>query len=227
MNVSGIVTLFSLLVIGIFGLSSVTSLNTTYASLEIENSTDSTAIENYIPYSNSRLGISFEYPSDWKLTEKTSRFSSDADVEVSNGFNTFKFVDHKEAIDSGLEFADLEFLAETATNVLVKPPEDRLIEGVDMKSYQIDGKETATFLYTTEFSFGESSSFNLDYATQMFMVENDGKIYNLMYQDTVSKFDTPQSQEKMNHILNSFRFIDSDGSSEGEEENDNEDEDNN
>ncbi len=51
------------------------------ASLEIGSSTDTT---NYVPYSNSELGISFEYPSTWTLEEKQNRF--DTGAEASLGF---------------------------------------------------------------------------------------------------------------------------------------------
>ncbi len=77
--------------------------NDTNATLELEDSTGSL---NYIPYSNVEQGISFEYPSDWNLKEKTSRFANDPEVMVGNGFNDFKFLGHDEAIDDMLNSFD-------------------------------------------------------------------------------------------------------------------------
>ncbi|MDN5868799.1 MAG: hypothetical protein L0H55_15550, partial [Candidatus Nitrosocosmicus sp.] len=155
---------------------------------------------------NNNIGITFEYPSEWDLDERTNRFANEPDVEVSDGLNSFKFIDSDPAFEETLESFDLEFIAELGKNTFTKGPDERLIEDVDMNSYSIDGKDTATFLYTAieDFEFVE-----LEYATQVFFIDNEGKIYSAIYRDTVSNFDDPQSQAIMNHILESFKFINS------------------
>jgi hypothetical protein len=62
---------------------------------------------------------------------------------------------------------------------------------------------------------------------QIFLVANNGKVYTLGYSNLASDFDSPESQEILNHMLSSFRFIDSGGDIESEEENADEDNDNN
>lgn len=173
-------------------------------SYEVENSTET---RNYFPYSNQQLGISFEYPSNWDVEEKTNRFSdAPADVEVHNGLNSFKYqLDRTDVGES--DFIDLELMADMAQKSLTKTQETNLVKGVDMDKYQIDGKDTATFLIKTERSFGENSYSNSDYATQVFVIDNENRFDLIMYQNTVTDFDTPKSQEILNHMLNSFQFI--------------------
>lgn len=166
---------------------------------EVNNSTETV---NYVTYSNKELGISFEYPSNWNVQEKTSRFSdAPADVEVSNGLNSFKYQLDKTGIGDS-NFLDLELMADMTQNSLLGKSENSLVEGVDLDKHQIDGKDTATFLIKTDRSFG-------DYATQVFIIDVDDRFDAIMYQDTVTRFDTPSSQEELNHILDSFKFIDS------------------
>jgi hypothetical protein len=54
-------------------------------------------------------------------------------------------------------------------------------------------------------------------------VIHDDVLYILTYQNTVGEFDSKQSQETIQHILSSFRFIDS--TDEGDPDDINEDED--
>jgi len=207
---SKILILGAILAFGLAYIFSNIPINSVTASLEVQNSTETLA---YLPYTNQELGIAFEYPSDWKVEEKTSRFDGDADVQVYSGLNSIKYVKDKTgAGDTG--FFDLDSMATMAQNALTQDPNKSLVETVDLDKYKIDNKDTATFLIKTEESFGESSFLSLDFATQIFIVDVDNRFDTIMYQDTVTKFDTPESQEKLNHMLNSFRFINSENNNE-------------
>ncbi|CAN5855217.1 hypothetical protein BH23THE1_BH23THE1_11880 [soil metagenome] len=72
-------------VIFCFGLITLTSYEygNVYGSLVSDNSTENNL--NYTVYSGDRLGISFEYPSNWNVEEKINRFSKYSDVLVYNG----------------------------------------------------------------------------------------------------------------------------------------------
>jgi hypothetical protein len=176
--------------------------------LEIPSSNEnkSKTLTNYTTYTNDEFEVTFEYPSNWHIEEKTSRFSNDPDVKVNLGLNSFKFIGNDARIGNNLDLFSLEDIADMAQNTMVNPPDQRLIEGVEMDKYKIDGKDTATFLFTNAMDCGVSSVLNLDYAIQIFFVENNGKVYTLAYQDTVSDFDREESQVTMNRILNSFYF---------------------
>lgn len=221
MTVSKTLILITIFTVGMLYVLSNSSLNTASATLEIQNSTGTMS---YVPYTDSKIGISFEYPSNWTLDPKTDRFSTGPDLEVSRGFNSFKVVDHEDRLEDSIKFFDLEFVAENAETSFLKEPGARSIEGVDTDTYKIDGKDTASFLYATKEPI---LGIDFDFAQQIFMVNNDGHVVTFGYQDTVSKFDTPKSQEMMNHIINSIKFIDSENNDESEEDSDEEEGDSN
>lgn len=176
----------------------------------------------YLPYSNDQLGISFEYPSNWNVEEKTNRFSdAPADVEVYDGLNSFKYqMDRTDVGESS--FIDLELMADMAQNSLTSAPESSLVEKVDLDKYRIDDRDTATFLIKTDSPLGE----NFDYATQVFVIDNEDRFDVIMYQNTVTDFDTTKSQEILRHILDSFHFISSNGNGDTNNENNEDEEDN-
>ncbi len=110
----------------------------------------------------------------------------------------------------------------------------RLVEGVtEFDNVNIGGVDgpIMTFLYTSTNPLFEGIDTNLqgvgEIARQIFLVEYDGKVYPLGYSNLASDFDSPESQEIMHHILNSFKFIDSSSASESQEENEDEVNDNN
>jgi hypothetical protein len=222
----------SILTVGIMGLLSQGFPNEALATLGIpgSQSTTTTTTTNYTTYTSSEYGITFEYPADWDLTEKTNRFTNEPDVDVGYGFNSFKFIDKEDRLSlSDNSFLDLEFVTTMGQNTFVESENgDRLIESASTDEYRIDDHETGSFLYTSN----PASSLGLDSlnsltsfetANLVLFVNNDGDIYTLKYSDDVDDFDTPEGQEIRNHILNSFRFLDSNTNNVENVENDNED----
>ena len=195
---------------------------TANTSLEIENSTETI---RYLPYTNQKLGISFEYPSSWTLDEKENRFDIGAEAMVYDGLNMFKVLFREDSMKEFIDSLGFETVAESMEDSISNPT--NLIEGMNFDKYSIDGKETATFLYLAQTELG------IDLPTQAFIVNDDGSLVNFGYQDTKSNFDTPESQGVMNHIINSIKFFNSDDSSNSsgdnneEESNDDSDNDNN
>lgn len=180
--------------------------NTLKTSSEVENSSETI---NYLPYSNDQLGISFEYPSDWNVEEKTNRFSdAPADVEVYDGLNSFKYQQDKRNMGE-FDSLDLELMAQMTLNSLTSVSGTSLVEGISMDKYQVDGKDTATFLIKTESSTGQNSFSNPDYATQVFIIDNNNGFDIIMYQNSLTEFDSPESQEILSQMLDSFQFLDS------------------
>ena len=95
---------------------------------------------------------------------------------------------------------------------------------MDLNKYSIDGKETATFLYLAQTEFG------IELPSQAFIVNDDGSLMTFGYQNSKSNFDTQESQDVMNHIINSIKFLNSEdsiNSSENGSEEENNDESNN
>ena len=201
------VVCFGLITISCYGYSNI------YGSLASNNSTQNNL--NYTIYSNARLGISFEYPSDWNVEEKINRFSKYSDVQVNNGSNSFKVMKSQSSSDT--EMAEkLGGLKEVVGIIL--PPEERVVGSIEENMYAIDGTDTVSVLTAME---GLTNVPNKG-LERILLIHND-VLYILTYQNTVDQFDSKQSQETIGHILTSFSFIDSnseDGRGSDNEDND-------
>jgi hypothetical protein len=184
-----------------------------YGSLVSNNSTENNL--NYIIYSDDRLGISFEYPSDWNVEEKINRFSKYSDVLVYNGNNSFKIMKSQSNSDTVMA-EKLGGLKEVVEIIL--PPEERVVGEIEENRYTIDGSDTVSILTAME-----GLTDIPDKGLERILLIHDDVLYILTYQNTVGEFDSTQSQETIQHILSSFRFIDS--TDEGDPDDINEDED--
>lgn len=187
-----------------------------YGSLASNNSTQNNL--NYTIYSNDRLGISFEYPSDWNVEEKINRFSKYSDVQVHNGSSSFKVMKSQSSSDT--EMAEkLGGLKEVVGIIL--PPEERVVGAIEENMYAIDGTDTVSVLTAME-GLTNVPDKGLE---RILLIYND-VLYVLTYQNTVDQFDSKQSQETIGHILASFRFIDSNnGDGRGSDNEDDDDDD--
>lgn len=200
-----------------FGLITLTyyEYNHVYGSLASNNSTESNL--NYTIYSNDRLGISFEYPSDWNVEEKINRFSKYSDVQVYNGSSSFKIM-KSQSISDTIMAEKLGGLKEVVE--LILPPEERVVGEIEENMYAIDGTDTVSVLTAME------GLTNIpDKGLERILLIHDDVLYILTYQNIVDKFDSKQSQETIGHILRSFQFIDS--NNEDGRDGDNEDDDQN
>ncbi|MDN5845818.1 MAG: hypothetical protein L0H53_06035, partial [Candidatus Nitrosocosmicus sp.] len=175
--------------------------NNANATLQLEDSTDSL---NYIPYSNSNLGVSFEYPSTWTLEEKQNRFQLAADVTVGDGLHLFSLIRFDDDFNKqGVDLLGLSGVAEQT-----KPADHRMIGQVEENKYIVDGEDSASYV-----SVNDNSIVNSNAAMETIMVLHDGTMFLMRYQDTQDKFDSPESQQIINHIIDSTSFTDSENSS--------------
>jgi hypothetical protein len=127
-------------------------------------------------YTSDKYGISFEYPSDWVVEEKTNRFESGSDVLASNGLNMFKFMNPPQADPEVIRQAGFQTIATTIANGLTK--DHYIIETIDFNKYRIGGKDAGSFLYVSNVA-NES-----ELPTQAFIINSDPLPIDLMYQDT-------------------------------------------
>lgn len=188
-------------VIFCFALITLTSYEygNVYGSLVSDNSTENNL--NYTIYSDDRLGISFEYPSNWNVEENINRFSKYSDVLVYNGTNSFKIMKSQSNSDTVMA-EKLGGLKEVVGIIL--PPEERVVGEIEENRYAIDGTDTVSVLTAME------GLTNIpDNGLERILLIYDDVLYILTYQNTVDKFDSKQSQETIEHLLSSFKFIDS------------------
>jgi PsbP-like protein len=198
-----------------FGLITLTyyEYGNVHGSLASNNFTGNNL--NYTSYSDDRLGISFEYPSDWNVEEKINRFSKYSDVLVYNGSNSFKIMKSQSNSDTVMA-EKLGGLKEVVGIIL--PPEERIVGEIEENRYAVDDADTVSVLTALEGLTNVP-----DKGLERILLIHDDVLYILTYQNTVDKFDSKQSQETIGHILSSFRFIDSnneddpDGNNENDE----------
>ena len=87
---------------------------------------------------------------------------------------------------------------------IILPPEERVVREIEENRYAIDGTDTVSVLTAME------GLTNIpDKGLEMILLIHDDVLYILTYQNTVDKFDSKQSQETIEHLLSSFKFIDS------------------
>lgn len=87
---------------------------------------------------------------------------------------------------------------------IILPPEERVVGEIEEDRYAIDGTDTVSVLMAME---GLTNIH--DKGLERILLITDDVLYILTYQNTVDKFDSKQSQETTEHLLNSFKFIDS------------------
>ncbi len=183
------------------------TLSQSYSNSNAQLETTTANQTEFTSYNNTEFGISFDYPSNWEVSEKTDRFdTATPDVKVTspdNFMNSFSFLNHYETSDESLASIGLKETAESYADAFIDNPGFILIEDVNDSEYIIDGNPTATFLFTDP---GNMYGSDKDIGNQFFMVGYDGKLYAMGYKNTVDNFDSSQSQEIMERIISSVRF---------------------
>lgn len=158
----------------------------------------------YSLHTSVKYGISFEYPSNWIIDDKENRFISKSDIVINNPddeFHSFTINrdEDKSLVSSmgGLLKYDQEFIKFIEENY----PEERIVEYANYSDYKIGEYETVT--HTT----AKGSSF-MTYGVESFSVETPNAIYRITYQNTADEFDSSKSQEILNHLIKSIKFLD-------------------
>ncbi|MDP9306308.1 MAG: hypothetical protein M3O68_08200 [Thermoproteota archaeon] len=84
----------------------------------------------------------------------------------------------------------------------LKDPNTIIIEHTDTQKYKIGGERTGTFLLKRVHE-GEGS----DVAQQVFYFTHNGDGYSVSFTDSTLTFDLPETQNILNRIIHSFKFL--------------------
>ena len=178
----------------------------TYSQLEDssvnESSASSSSSTEWITYKNEKIGFAFDYPTGWDLEEKQNRFETTTmDAAVSNGETRFEIVKALDRSDNNpLKPFTMQRDTEKLEESIGKLPGNTVIEHADTSKYEIGGERTGSFLVAS--SDGASQQ-----AIQTFFVVHDGDGYMLNFRDSTETFDSPETQNTLNKILTSFKFL--------------------
>jgi hypothetical protein len=206
--------IFFLSIVFCLGLVTVTydQLKSVHASILSNNTHEIQS--NFTEYSDTRLGVSFEYPSGWQLNDNINRFAKNSDVTVYNNSNSFRVMKSQSTSDAIL----VEKLGGPREIVdIILPPEERVVGQIEENKYMIDGIDAVSVLTALE------GIENIpDKGFERFLLMHEGILYIFTYQDTIEKFDTKESQDTLKHIINTIRFLNPDQNGDNENENQNE-----
>ena len=169
-----------------------------------ENQTFGVEFTNYI---SEEHGIQFQYPTGWKINEKTSDLDSFPDIEISSDSTSQEkiYLFHKDPILDYFETSNIE----EATYFSLKAYKTGMINNyVDVSeppsSLNIDGHKAVTFAITIQNKY-EKSVPMIGLQDWTVFVENRG--YVLGFKGISDKFDSRENIDIRNHFISSIKFI--------------------
>jgi len=196
-------SLFSLLAaITIITIHSESSIG--FAQLENATSNEnfsSTAAQAWKTYKNELVGVSFDYPSGWDLSEKENRFDvTAADAMIVGDDAKFAIKVINRPGDTPLKSYALLSSTKRLEDAMAQSQGTTIIEHTDTKKYKIGGEKTGTFL--TRVDNGGLAS-----GMQHFIIFHNGDGYMLSFLAPADSFDSSETQDTMNKIIQSFKFL--------------------
>jgi hypothetical protein len=155
-----------------------------------------------LAFTSDVFGISFDYPSTWNAAEKENRFASGADVSATDTdleFTVSKVIDRSE--DNPLKTSALSSNTRMIQEGIAKSGKDTIIEATDVKKYKVGGERAGTFV--TKHDDGISPQTGV----RNFIVVHDGDGYMLNFRAPTETFDYPETQNILNQLIQSFKFL--------------------
>ena len=169
-----------------------------------ENQTFGVEFTNYI---SEEHGIQFQYPTGWKINEKTSDLDSFPDIEISSDSTSQEkiYLFHKDSILDYFETSNIE----EATYFSLKAYKTGMMDDYvnvsePPSSLNIDGHKAVTFAITIQNKY-EKSVPMIGLQDWTVFVENHG--YVLGFKGFSDKFDSIENIDIRNHFISSIRFI--------------------
>ena len=169
-----------------------------------ENQTFGVEFTNYI---SEEHGIQFQYPTGWKINEKTSDLDSFPDIEISSDSTSQEkiYLFHKDSILDYFETSNIE----EATYFSLKAYKTGMMDNYvnvsePPSSLNIDGHKAVTFAITIQNKY-EKSVPMIGLQDWTVFVENHG--YVLGFKGFSDKFDSIENIDIRNHFISSIRFI--------------------
>ena len=191
-------------VLQVFVSSALTILLTYSILLFTDNNAFAIEFSNY---TSEKYGIQFQYPSDWTIKEKASRFDNGTDIIIadylSNRNITIGCIISTSQIGNVFDLFGFQNWVNLVLKGFASGPrkEYKTIEEPSMMS--IDGKETGTFLITEQDKYDD---YPVKYAKQ-FWITNDANSCSLSFVSPTTTFDNPENIEIRDHFIKSIKFL--------------------
>lgn len=162
-------------------------------------------------YTNNYFNLTLEIPTNWKVTDDTTRFSEDKSLHFDHSTYSIDQFDNKVLASTGLQPIDTTnaktYLEDEKKYTLSNDEADRstikIIEDVQVNKYNISSVPSYSFLYF------ENSEIQ-DYAVEIITFMHNGQGYRLFTIVTPPNyFDDNQYSEDLRRMINSIKLSDS------------------
>jgi len=144
---------------------------------------------------NKNMGISFFYNSSLLPQDDSSSDDANYSLNLRNNALQFNLIKLSTEANVGLRIFGLEKGLKSSLGEI-----EILIEEVRTQTYEINGNKTA---FTTSIYPSESGNIKI----KRYLVSHDGQGYLLAFQNKVEQFESEESQETFDTILDTFKFL--------------------
>lgn len=141
------------------------------------------------------MGISFFYNSALKLQDDSPGDDANYSLNLRNKDLQFNLIKLSTEANVGLRIFGLEKGLKSSLGDI-----EILIEEVNTQPYELNGSKTA---YATTIYPTESGNMKI----KRYLVSHDGQGYLLAFQNKVEQFESEESQETFDTILDTFKFL--------------------
>jgi hypothetical protein len=152
----------------------------------------------YKNYTSEKYGIQFEYPSNWELTEKTSRFDEGPDIQIKSGTNRFDIYRYNNA-ENDLGTLEVGTASDNVLNGLMSTYDlnAKIIE--DPSYIFLDGYRAQTFLISVEKD-------GMKGGHQNWTVIVGNHAFQIINLELANEFDSLENSDIRNHFIDSLKF---------------------
>ncbi len=164
----------------------------------------------YSNYTSDKYQIQLQYPTDWDVTEKQSRFDKGTDLKIQSaslpgGLMLMQYLNFTEEPISDFQTLLYQMYKSSITGDYSKE-----IKVIEQPSFMtIDGQRAGTFLYTTKDKYEE---FAPKVGAQNWIVLTGNHGYLLSFSAVSNVVDDAQNIEIRDHFIKSINFLGFDNS---------------
>lgn len=156
----------------------------------------------YSNYTSDKYKIQFQYPSDWQLKEKMSRFDEGTDIQINSPTISGGFILAQYLNESMADFRSAFY--DTFKGSISDYKYDYKV--IEQPSFtKIANQETGTYLYTRK---DNSEDYATKWAVQVWLVNLRDRGYLISFSSTADVFDSLETTEARNHFVKSINFLD-------------------
>jgi hypothetical protein len=189
-----------------FLLVSLTIITISLVLISI-NGQDVLAVQ-YTNHTSDRYQIQFQYPTDWELKEKMSRFDEGTSISVQNiDLANFRMITIGWDNDTLRGFGSTDFTTAFYKNFrdLLTRDYSKEYNVIEQPSFiNIDGQKVGTFLYTQKDKYEDNAE---AYGSQIWMVYVGDHGYLLSFVSPTRTFDSPENIQIRDQFIKSIKFL--------------------